>query len=136
MEFDTKFAIVVAEDLLVWQKLNVVAFLSSGIVGDSSGLIGEPYRDGGGRDYLPMCVQPVVVLRSSRERLKTFLNRANNRGVKAAVYIEDMFVTGFDRANRETVGQYQTEDLPLVGIAVPADRKETDKVLKGAKLHQ
>lgn len=28
MQFDTKFAIVVVDDLPVWKKLNVVAFLS------------------------------------------------------------------------------------------------------------
>ena len=33
MEFTTKVAIVVADDLKVWQKLNVVAFLTSGMIG-------------------------------------------------------------------------------------------------------
>ena len=31
MIFDTKVAILVREDLLVWQKLNVTAFLISGV---------------------------------------------------------------------------------------------------------
>ncbi|MGQ3295335.1 MAG: DUF2000 family protein, partial [Shinella sp.] len=31
--FDTKFAVILREDLEVWQKLNVTAFLSSGIIG-------------------------------------------------------------------------------------------------------
>ena len=31
--FDTKIAIVVREDLPVWQKLNVTAFIMSGVVG-------------------------------------------------------------------------------------------------------
>jgi hypothetical protein len=35
MTFDTKIAIVVRDDLAVWQKLNVTAFLTSGIVGAS-----------------------------------------------------------------------------------------------------
>ena len=56
--------------------------------------------------------------------------------MKAAVYIEDMFSTGHDAANRETVKQYQTADLPLVGLAIRADRKEVDKIFKGAKLHE
>jgi hypothetical protein len=30
--FDTKIAVVVRDDLAVWQKLNVVVFLTSGIV--------------------------------------------------------------------------------------------------------
>ena len=36
--FDTKIAIVVREDLAVWQKLNVTAFLTSGVVGSDTGL--------------------------------------------------------------------------------------------------
>ena len=42
--FDTKISIVVREDLAIWQKLNVVAFLMSGVVGANPGLIGEPSR--------------------------------------------------------------------------------------------
>ena len=43
--FDTKIASVVRDDLAVWQKLNVTAFLTSGIVGATDGLLGEPYED-------------------------------------------------------------------------------------------
>ena len=49
--FDTKIAIVVREDLQVWQKLNVTAFMMSGVVGGTPGLIGETYRDGAGNAY-------------------------------------------------------------------------------------
>jgi hypothetical protein len=38
--FDTKISIVVREDLATWQKLNVVAFLMSGVIGANAGLIG------------------------------------------------------------------------------------------------
>jgi len=34
----------VREDLATWQKLNVTAFLTSGIVGASEGLLGERYQ--------------------------------------------------------------------------------------------
>lgn len=136
MEFTTKIAFVVAEDLAVWQKLNVVAFLTSGVIGETDGLLGEPYADGSGQAYSSLCVQPMVVLKAKREKLNTFLARAERRGVKTAVYIQDMFTTGHDAANRETVTQYQTADLPLVGLALRADRKEVDKIFKGAKLHE
>jgi hypothetical protein len=33
MQFDTKIAVVLREDLAVWQKANVTAFLVSGIAG-------------------------------------------------------------------------------------------------------
>lgn len=135
MEFSTKFAIVVAEDLEVWQKLNVVTFLTSGIIGETADIIGEEYTDASGKIYSSLCIQPVVILKSTRSRLSTFLNRANNRGIKAAIYIQDMFETGHDAANRLTVLQYETDVLPLVGIAIRADKKEVDKIFKGAKLH-
>lgn len=136
MQFDTKIAIVVAEDLATWQKLNVVAFLTSGVIGETENMIGEPYEDKSGQTYSALCVQPMVVLKAKREKLNTFLARAERRGVKAALYIEDMFKTGHDAANRETVMQYETADLPLVGLAIRADRKEVDKIFKGAKLHE
>ena len=41
--FDTKIAIVIRDDLAVWQKLNVTAFLTSSILGATEGLLGEAY---------------------------------------------------------------------------------------------
>ncbi len=134
MEFSTKLAIVVADDLPVWQKLNVVAFLTSGIISQAESIVGEEYEDVSGKSYSPLCVQPAVILKSGRERLSTFLKRANTRGVKASIYIQDMFVTGHDEANRQTVAKYDTEELPLVGLGLRADRKDVDKIFKGAKL--
>ena len=139
MEFTTKIAIVVAEDLATWQKMNIVAFLTSGVIAESQkseNIIGEPYVDGSGKTYNPLCIQPIVVLKASREKLPTFLGRAERREVKAALYIEDMFATGHDEANRETVTKYATADLPLVGLAIRAGRKDVDKIFKGAKLHE
>jgi len=54
--FDTKIAVVVREDLATWQKLNVVAFLTSGVVGASPGLLGEPYEDAAGNLYNPLLI--------------------------------------------------------------------------------
>lgn len=135
MIFDTKFAIVVAEDLEMWQKLNVVTFLSSGIIGSTENIIGEAYADASGKEYSPLCIQPAMILKSTRDRLGTFLIRADSRGVKAAIYIEDMFSTGHDAANRESVAKYKSEDLPLVGIAIRSNSKDVDKIFKGAKFH-
>lgn len=135
MEFSTKIAVVVADDLAVWQKLNVVALLTSGIIGETVDLIGKEYEDAGGGRYSPLCIQPVVILKAARQRLSTFLKRANDRGVKAGIYIEDMFETGHDDANRSTVARYEPGNLPLVGIGLRADKRDVDKVFKGAKLH-
>jgi len=61
VQFDTKIAIVLDEQLAVWQKANVTAFLISGIAGTDPALVGEPYVDGSGNHYLPMCRQPILV---------------------------------------------------------------------------
>jgi hypothetical protein len=39
----------------------VTAFLASGIAGAVPEVVGEPYRDASGNEYLPMFVQPVLV---------------------------------------------------------------------------
>jgi hypothetical protein len=135
MNFDTKIVIVIDENLAVWQKLNVTAFLTSGIIASNEGLIGQNYQDASGATYTPLCIQPIMIMKTNREKLKTILNRANNYDLPLSIYIEDMFSTGFDEANRETVAQYASEALPLVGIAVRGEKKLIDKVTKGVKLH-
>ena len=45
VQFDTKLAVVLRDDLAVWQKTNVAAFLVSGIAATEPGVVGEPYRD-------------------------------------------------------------------------------------------
>jgi hypothetical protein len=133
--FETKIAIAVADDLPQWQKLNVVAFLTSGVLSNDSTATGEDYRDASNAVYSPLCIQPIVILKANREKLTTFLNRANGRGIRTAIYIQDMFDTGHDAANRATVAKYASDALPLVGLGLRAGRREVDKILKGAKLH-
>ena len=101
--FDTKIAIVVREDLATWQKLNVTAFLTSGIVGANAGLIGEPYEDADRNFYNPLVIQPVIVLSADADALRAIYRRAMERHARLSLYIEDMFATGHDAANRATV---------------------------------
>jgi hypothetical protein len=42
MEFDTKVAIIILDDLAVLQKLNVTAFLATGIAGAAPDAMGDP----------------------------------------------------------------------------------------------
>jgi len=44
LNFDTKIAVVVREDLEVWQKLNVTAFTISGIAGTQE-VMEKEYED-------------------------------------------------------------------------------------------
>lgn len=133
--FDTKIAIIVRDDLESWQKLNVTAFLTSGIVGTNPDLIGASYEDASGQLYSPLMIQPMIILTTDAAGLSKMHQRALNRNVQMAIYIEDMFKTGHDAANRAMVQQYKTEDLNLVGIALREEKKIVDKITKGAKMH-
>jgi hypothetical protein len=135
MEFDTKVAVVLRDDLAVWQRVNVAAFLVSGIAGTVDGVVGEPYRDGSGQEYLPMFVQPVLVYQADRAALRRAFDRALERGVTPAVYTHDLFETNHDAANRAAVAAVPTEELDLVGIAFRADRKTVDRVVDRLRFH-
>lgn len=133
--FDTKIAIVVRDDLATWQKLNVTAFLTSGIIAQSPAIIGEAYRDAVGNVYNAMTIQPMVVLAADQETLRSIHRRALDREVTASAYIEEMFATGHDAANREVFARFGPDDARLVGIALRAEKKAVDKITKGAKMH-
>jgi Uncharacterized protein conserved in bacteria len=134
--FDTKIVIVLREDLAGWQKLNVTAFLTSGIVAQQPSVIGEPYRDAVGNVYNPLSVQPIVVLAADQETLRTIHRRSLEREVISSLYIEEMFATGHDAANRAVFAEYSPETAKVVGIALRTDKKIADKITKGARLHQ
>ncbi|MBB4954337.1 hypothetical protein H4S14_002299 [Agrobacterium vitis] len=133
--FDRKFVIVLRDDMLFWQKLNVTAFLTSGIVGARSEIIGEAYQDAAANSYYPLCIQPIVILSADRETMATIHKRSLQRQVQSSLYIEEMFVTGDDVANRAVFAQYDPETANVVGIAIHADKKSVDKITKGAKMH-
>lgn len=135
MQFDTKIALVIRDDLQAWQKLNVAAFLAGGIAAAFPNCIGDPYEDASGSRYHALIGQPILIYGADRAALARALDRALARGVKAAVYTEDMFKTTHDAANREVVRAVQRNHLNLVGLAFRADRKVIDKVVDGLKFH-
>ena len=135
MEFDTKITVVLRDDLAVWQKTNVTAFLVSGIAATTPGVVGESYRDGSGNEYLPMFVQPVLTYVADAAALRRAYTRAMDRGVMPAIYTAELFVTGHDEANRAAVAIVPADELDLVGIAFRAQRKLADKILDKLKFH-
>jgi hypothetical protein len=133
--FDTKIAVLLRDDLQPWQRLNVCAFLVSGIAGTDEELTGEPYIDADGIRYLPMFRQPVLVFQGGKETLTAAHSRALSRGIVCGVFTSDLFATGNDVDNRAAVRAVPTSQLDLVGIALHSARNAVDKVLKGARLH-
>lgn len=134
--FDTKVVVVLADDLSAWQELNVTAFLASGIATSAPDLVGEPYRDADGTDYLPMLRQPVMVLTADAGLLGRARAKAAARDdIALAIYTRQLFTTSHDAANRAAVAGVGAADLDLVGIALRGPRNAVDRIVKGAVFH-
>ncbi|MBX7449348.1 DUF2000 domain-containing protein [Mycolicibacterium sp. 3033] len=133
---ETKIAVVVLDTLPTWQKLNVTAFLASGIAATAGESIGSTYRDADGTPYSPMFGQPVLVFAAAQARLNRAFDRAIARGVTPAIFSDVLFSTGDDESNRAQVSARTKEQLDLVGVAVRAERKVVDKIVDGLSLHR
>src|SRR3954464_5075091 len=133
-DFDTNAEIVVRDDLEMWHARNVTEFLLGGVTAHAGAEpCGDPYRDADGREYLPLLVQPILVLTATGAKLQTVRERAERRGVELALYTADMFLTGNDDDNRAAVRAVATAALDLVGLAVRAPHRDADAVLRGLK---
>lgn len=135
MQFATKIAIVLRDDLAVWQKANVTAFLVSGIAGTDPATVGVPYADASGNSYHPMFREPVLVYAADAAGLRRAYERAMQREVELAIYTHELFTTDHDEANRAAVAAVPAGELDLVGIAMRAERKVVDKVLDRLRRH-
>lgn len=134
--FDTKIAYILRDDLPTWQRLNVVAFLATGIASAAPEILGQPYIDSLGRTYGNMSGQPMLIFEANLDKLKTVHRKALERGVTLIPYIHAMFSTGHDEANREVFRAADGDNLDLVGIGLRGPKKEVDKVIKGIALHK
>lgn len=134
MQFDTKIVIAVRDDLEPWQELNVTAFLMSGIAAENPKIIEQRYKDAEGNDYSAISSQPIIILYGSSNVLRNIRMRALSREVKMAVYIEEMFKTDHDEANRLVFFEHGPDEENTVGVAYRADKKIAEKISKGAKL--
>lgn len=135
VRFDTKIAVLLRDDLEPWQRLNVTAFLVSGLGTAAPEVVGAPYEDADATAYLPMFRQPVLVFEGSKQTLTTAHGRALSRALATAVFTAELFGTGNDRDNRAAVRAVPADQLDLVGMAVYGARGAVDKVLKGARMH-
>lgn len=132
---ETKLVVILRDDLPTWQKLNATIFLVSGIAATDPETVGAPYEDAAGGRYLPMFRQPAFVFAATQADLRRAYDRAVARDVELALFIDELFGTPHDAANRAAVRAVEPDDLSLVGVAFRADRRVADKVVRGLKLH-
>lgn len=135
VSFSTKIAVVVRDDLPVWQRLNVCAFLVSGVAAAVPELVGEAYEDADGTKYLSMFGQPVLVFEASADVITAAHRKALDRGLPMSIFTADLFATGNDEDNRAAVRAVPRDALDLVGLAVHGPRNAVDKVVNGARMH-
>lgn len=131
----TKIGIIVRDDLLTWQKLNVTAFLATGVAASVPEQIGQPYVDGSDRTYLPLIVQPIFIYVATQAHLVRTRDRALSRGIVPAIYAEGMFKTDNDADNRAVVRTLTDDNGAIVGLGLRADSKTFDRIVHGLKLH-
>lgn len=78
----------------------------------------------------------MLVFAASSEELARARRRAVERGLKPAIYTRALFGTFNDRDNRAAVAGVTADELDLVGLALAAERRLTDKILKRLSLHR
>ncbi|MBY4840224.1 DUF2000 family protein [Pantoea sp. DY-15] len=133
--FDTKIALIVRDDLATWQRLNVVAFLATGVASAAPEMMGEPYVDAKARQYGNMAGQPMLVFAGDLAGLQRAHRQGMERELTIIPYVEAMFSTGHDAANREVFRAEDADNLNLVGIGLRGPKKAVDKAIKGLALH-
>ncbi|MCU5773734.1 DUF2000 family protein [Erwiniaceae bacterium BAC15a-03b] len=134
--FDTKIAFIIRDDLPAWQKLNVVAFLATGIAAAAPEIMGQPYIDAKGRHYGNISGQPMLIFAADLAGLQAAHRKGIEREITLIPYVHAMFSTGHDEANREVFLAEDAENMNLVGLAMRAPKKVVDKVIKGLSLHK
>lgn len=133
--FDTKVALIVRDDLAGWQRLNVTAFLATGIAAAAPEALGQPYRDAAGHRYASMLGQPILIFQSDLPGLQAAHARARARELTLVPYVFSMFSTGNDEANRQAFLAEDPGALDLVGLGLRGPKKAVDQAVKGLSLH-
>ena len=131
--YPTKTALILLDDLAAWQKVNVSAFLTGGLMHRFPEMAGEAYRDGDDCHYLAMVREPVFVYGADAQTMRRTFERARSRGVPFSIYTRPLFVTSNDADNRASVAATPTAELDLVGLGLHGDRKLIDKIVNGLK---
>lgn len=133
--FDTKVAMIVRHDLATWQRLNVVAFLATGMASAAPEAMGEPYVDANGHRYGNMLGQPILIFEADLAALQAAHRIGLEREIIVLPYVSAMFSTGHDAANREAFLAEDPGNLNLVGLALRGRKKAVEKATKGLSLH-
>lgn len=134
--YEKKVAIVIKNDLLVWQKLNVVSFLASSIAIQFPETHGENLVTADKVKFLPFLKHPILVYKAdTTEKLKRVFQRSRDRELAIGIYTKSLFDTRSGDENIIEISSHAADNLDLVGIIVYGENKKVDKALDGLKFH-
>lgn len=135
--YDKKVAVVIKDDLLPWQKLNVVAFLAGSIAIKFPETHGEEFVTADNVHFLPFSKHPVLVYKAdTTEKIQRAFQRARDRELAVGIYTEPLFATKSGEENVVEIAKHSVAELDLVGIIVYGENKKVDKALDGLKFHE
>jgi len=134
--YDHKIAIVLSDDLLIWQKLNVTAFLASSVAIQFPETHGQPFVTASKSTFLPFLKHPILVYRAEGpDEVRKAFERAQERGLHLGIYTRSLFATKNEAENVAELARLTDQEHELVGIILYGENKQVDKALKGLKFH-
>jgi len=135
--YDKKIAVVIKDDLLPWQKLNVVSFLAGSISIQFPETHGQGFKTADNVNFLPFSKHPALIYKAdSTEKIQRAFQRARDRELAIGIYTKPLFDTRSGEENVAEIAKHTVDDLDLVGIIIYGENKKVDKALDGLKFHE
>ena len=134
--YDKKVAIIIKDDLLPWQKMNVVSFLTSSVVIRFPETHGGEFITSDHVKFLPFMKHPILIYKADTpEKLQRAFQRARDRDIAIGIYTNPLFATKSGEENVLEIASHSVNDLDLAGIIIYGENKKVDKALDGLKFH-
>jgi hypothetical protein len=131
-----KIAIIIRDDLKIWQKLNVTAFLASALATGHPELHGSHLITASGNKYLPFLKQPMLMYKAENiEQIQRAFKRARERELHLGIYSQPLFATMTEEENLKITASLTDDEQDLVGIIIYGDAKKVNKAVDGLKFH-
>ena len=134
--YDKKIAIIIRNDLLIWQKLNVTAFLASSVAIKFEETHGKAFVTASGSEYLPFIKHPILIYKADTDAdLRRAFTRAKERDLNIGIYTNPLFNTKNEGGNLIEIAKYSDDQQELAGIIIYGENKKVDKALNNLKFH-
>src|SRR5690348_3412959 len=123
--YDKKVAIVLEDELLPWQKLNVVSFLAGSIAIKFPETHGGDFVTADHVTFLPFIKHPVLIYKAeTKDKLKRAFLRSRERNLSIGIYTRTLFNTRTGEENVSLIASQTVDNLDLVGIIIYGENKK------------